>query len=707
MAGEAQKTATAGCGIFCAIVLVVHVFLALCNIYLLQPDEQLVQQNRADYSTVTNGPGLAFGHLYQPKEKRKAELLGQLEYAKIIDTMRGTYRVAEGPLLLFLDAYEQIVEKFPKLVLTKDEYVKVFDKATGDMRLEFGEKTYVPGATQEVPFGVQKGESLNDFEYCVITDESTGERRVERGPQLVRPASPYEVIAPKQQGIRLTASEYIKVQDIRTGKMRVERGTQFNAELGKEERGRVIFLGPNDRVVDGETPKQATNVEPQISLLVRRMEYDSAKDPPSGEFLVTYEINPGFFFPGPYDEILEVRNGIKLSKTQWVRIMNEATGKVQTKKGELVYFLNETEIVLGEEVNEGYDVNEFQAVLVESSEDGQKRLVKPSPGQNNMLFIPDAYDTVLEIRQLVHVQPHEAVITIDELGTYRFYQNANGTSFFLDPYDHLVTMRWSTGNILDEKETEIITKIDTRSQNLYFDFEVRTSDNVRLQLEGVVRWKVDHVEQMIQGTRDPRGDVWHHSRHILLQAVSKIDLQDFMKNFNSRVKAAFEQDRVNGTSFYTERGVMVESMEVTGYQCVDAQTADILQEIIRETTNRINRMQKQESENDVARAKLEAEIRLEKKRTDLLTTKASNDRLVSEMEGEASGLRLAKSAQTFLNALGGANATLPDVASRLELYRLHQDLASKNDTTSNLASGSAMLFVTPDEVNLKLQTDEL
>jgi len=703
---DAQNALLGGCGGFCLLFLVVHAFLFLCNIFLLQPDEQLVQEVRADYSYVQNGPGLAFGHLYQPKHKRKAELLGQLEYAKIIDKMRGTYRVAEGPLLLFLDAYEEIVPpKMPKLVLTKDEYVKVFDKATGDMKLEYGEKTYVPGATQEIPFGVQKGESLNDFEYCVITDESTGERRVERGPKLVRPVSPYEVIAPKQMGIRLTASEYIKVQDIQSGKMRVERGTAYNEELKKEERGRVVSLGANDRVVDGTAPKQARNVEPQISLLVRRMEYDPTKTPPSGEFLVTYETNPGFFFPGPYDEILEVRNGIKLSKTQWVRIMNEATGKVQVKQGELVYFLNETEIVLGEEVNEGYDVNEFQAVLVESSEDGQKRLVKSSAGQKNMLFIPGAYDTVLEIRQLVHVQPHEAVVTIDEEGTYTFYQNANGTSFFLEPYDHLVQMRWSTGNILDEKETEIITKIDMRSQNLYFDFEVRTSDNVRLQLEGVVRWKVDKVNIMIQGTRDPRGDVWHHSRHILLQAVSKINLQDFMQNFNARVKTAFEQDRVNGTSFYTERGVMVESMEVTGYQCVDAKTAEILQEIIRETTNRINRMQKQNSENDVARAKLEADIRLEKERTKLLTTKASNDRLVSEMEGEASGLKLAKSAQTFLNALGGVNATLPDVASRLELYRLHQDLASKNDTTSNLASGSAMLFVTPEEVNMNLKNE--
>jgi hypothetical protein len=262
------------CGVICGTFFFVHLILLLCNVYLLQPDEQLVQEHRADYSEVVNGPGLTVGHLYQPKYKRKAELLGQLEYAKIIDRMRGTYRVAEGPLLLFLDAYEEIVPpKMPKLVLTKDQYVKVFDKATGDMKLEYGEKTFVPGATQEIPFGVQKGESLNDFEYCVITDESTGARRVERGPQLVRPLSPYEVIAPKQMGIRLTASEYIKIQDIQTGKMRVEKGTLTAAEseTGKEERGRVIFLLANDRVVDGTTPKQARNVEPQISLLVRRL----------------------------------------------------------------------------------------------------------------------------------------------------------------------------------------------------------------------------------------------------------------------------------------------------------------------------------------------------------------------------------------------------------------------------------------------------
>jgi len=78
-------------------------------------------------------------------------------------------------------------------------------------------------------------------------------------------------------------------------------------------------------------------------------------------------------------------------------------------------------------------------------------------------------------------------------------------------------------------------------------------------------------------------------------------------------------------------------MEVTKYECVDAETAATLQEIIQETTDRINRLQKQRSQNDVEFAKLQADIELEKQRTKLITTQAYNDRLAAEKQGEARG----------------------------------------------------------------------
>merc|ERR1740138_1328007 len=118
---------------------------------------------------------------------------------------------------------------------------------------------------------------------------------------------------------------------------------------------------------------------------------------------------------------------------------------------------------------------------------------------------------------------------------------------------------------------------------------------------------------MVNFTADPCGDVWHHARSALISAVSKVTLATFMTSFNSIVAQSF-QDQA-GDGFYNDRGLEVHSMEVTKYDCVDEETAATLQAIIEETTNRINRLQAQRSENDVKAAKLEADINLEEQRT--------------------------------------------------------------------------------------------
>merc|ERR1711970_1512558 len=131
----------------------------------------------------------------------------------------------------------------------------------------------------------------------------------------------------------------------------------------------------------------------------------------------------------------------------------------------------------------------------------------------------------------------------------------------------------------------------------------------------------------------------------MIQAVSRITLEVFMAEFNDiATKAAGE-----GDSFYAERGVKLHSLEVTRYACADAKTSAVLQEIIQETTNRINRMQKQQSDNDVQREKMSGEIEVEKQKTALVQARCDNDRVRAITEGEADGLRIAKSASTFFS----------------------------------------------------------
>merc|ERR1712083_82346 len=117
------------------------------------------------------------------------------------------------------------------------------------------------------------------------------------------------------------------------------------------------------------------------------------------------------------------------------------------------------------------------------------------------------------------------------------------------------------------------------------------------------------------------GDVWYHARSALIQAVARVTLEAFMAHFNEIVTDATSSD----DKFYKERGVIVHNVEVTRYECVDKKTSAVLQEIIQETTNRINRMQQQQSENDVLKEQLDGEIVLERRRNELIQAKSDND----------------------------------------------------------------------------------
>merc|ERR1711920_1076901 len=97
--------------------------------------------------------------------------------------------------------------------------------------------------------------------------------------------------------------------------------------------------------------------------------------------------------------------------------------------------------------------------------------------------------------------------------------------------------------------------------------------------------------------------------------------------------------------------------------CVDARTSEVLQEIIQETTNRINRMQQQTSQNEIAEAKLAGLIDIERKRTELIEAQTDNEKKRATMEGEAHGRRPnAESRQRQCDALRHATRHATQVA---------------------------------------------
>lgn len=416
---------------------------------------------------------------------------------------------------------------------------------------------------------------------------------------------------------------------------------------------------------------------------------------------------PELVFLKAYESHDGIRPKTVLKKDQYIRYVNREEGTERVVQGP-------DSVTPGpwEESNDGIQqasfVNRDSAVIVLNKADGSKRL-ETTTG----VFFPKQYEVVVETRKLVRVLPHETMVIRDALGKYIIMSGGgsdgagSGTSFFLQPFEEILEMDWSTFSEppeggLQSMGYEKVSRIDMRARKVFYQYDVRTNDNVALRIEGTIFWRVENVTKLLDRTADPAGDVWYKARSVLIGAVSKVDLETFMGSFQTLIKEAFENQ---DSTFYANRGLAVNSMEVTKYDPTDEVTAMTLQEIIEETTNRINQLQRQRSENDVKAAKLMADIELEKERTKLIQTQSDNEQLRSKFEGEALGVELAKSASSFLDSLEGS---LPNIDDRIGLYRMHKQLENKNERTKVISSGKATtLFLSPEDINFNMGMSEL
>merc|ERR1711964_28756 len=171
---------------------------------------------------------------------------------------------------------------------------------------------------------------------------------------------------------------------------------------------------------------------------------------------------------------------------------------------------------------------------------------------------------------------------------------------------------------------------------------------------------------MIRNTDDAPGDMCHHARSEIVQSVSQVDLRTFMERFNPIVK-----DTVMGSKdpFYSDRGVRVHSVEVRSFQCRDGAIDKVLQQIIKETTDRINRLQKIESENEVRLEEMRGRIETERLKGGLVDVK--NEHMRKE-----------------------GSATKEDAIQLFNLMR-------KVDIFKDLSTGDAHMYFTPEDADLK------
>eukprot|EP00755_Sulcionema_specki_P006251 Sspe_Gene.34953::Locus_16966_Transcript_1_1_Confidence_1.000_Length_802::g.34953::m.34953 len=225
----------------------------------------------------------------------------------LIKSCDGFRSIENGPGCFFLNICSDL-EKRPAIVLAQGEYCIVMNDESGEKRSVYGpgvdwmtEREYIVLPKSYCPH-------LSKDQFLVVRDEATGQVRNEVGPLLFRPG-PYDRFDDEPEKVyNLSKNEYLRVKD-QDGKIQIIQG---------ECR---YYPEPLDEVVGGV--QSAVNVDEHHAVLVRN------------EDLGTLQLytEHGVFFPGPYQQILQVQEKIILEEYHTM-VYKDETGKFHYVRGD-------------------------------------------------------------------------------------------------------------------------------------------------------------------------------------------------------------------------------------------------------------------------------------------------------------------------------------------------------------------------------------
>jgi len=481
-----------------------------------------------------------------------------------------------------------------------------------------------------------------------------------RGPTLFVPETSEKITEENASATQLSKVEYLQVSNKLTGVTRTVKGPT------------LFFPEDNEYIVEKRTASQLSKVQ-----------YLHVSNKTTGDQKTVK--GPCLYFPDDNEVIMAQKSAIALKKNEYVRVVDRMNGAVKVVKGEALLFLDPVEQIVGD-IEKGVNIDACKAVLIRKVKSGQLELIT-----ERQVFIPTEDEQIVEEKKLIRLEEyHTAVIKNNETGDKTFRHGP--TTFFLQPFTKLLEQRWSTGIHKDRKDLTV-SLFDSRPHFMWYDFEARTRDNVELVLSITFFWAMSNVQKMVTATSDPPGDLCAHARSVIIQAVSQLDLETFLANFNHVIESSVMRKEDSGEiadKFYEERGLDVHNVEVRSVSCKDKATQAVLQDIIKEHTNRIARMQKQESANEVNVKMLEGQIASEEMRLKLLDIKLEATRKEGRIMGEQEAARI----QAFME---GTEGTPEDKMKYFQTLR-------KTETLKDLSKGAGVkMYFTPSDVNLKIE----
>lgn len=224
----------------------------------------------------------------------------------IVKDVNGNMKTVEGPILFTPKPYDQCTDILQKLKLTATDYCVITSEIDGSRKVLTGPLLYALQPLEK-SFGVKSKIVLNKVEYIYVTHTDTGGIDIVEGPSTFVPGA-FDQVSQKHNKIILKNNEYTKIVDNNTGVIRVVTGPA------------TIVLKQFESTINGV--ERAFEVNDLNAVYI----FDNS----TGNYeLVT---KPGMFVPSPVQNIIEVRQKIRLELNEAMVIVDK-NGKYIIMKG--------------------------------------------------------------------------------------------------------------------------------------------------------------------------------------------------------------------------------------------------------------------------------------------------------------------------------------------------------------------------------------
>jgi hypothetical protein len=359
-------------------------------------------------------------------------VLQKQEYVRLVDHFTGYARVVVGPQLLVPSPAEDGPggmkhEVKRAIVISSQVSVLLFNKTSGRKYEVRKQGMFVPGPYEEV-LEVRNATVLQSQEYAVVRNQLTGMYMHYAGPQQLF-VGPYENLIKVFPKVVLQKQEYARLVDRRTGEESIVKGPQAvvpeSAQCEKDYL-KNCFMQVHEAIV----------MKADVSVLVLNRT--------SGVKSIVEASSGGIFTPRPYEEVLDVRNAVVLKQQEYAVIKNNMDGSFHHVLGATLLHLGAYEELV--RINLKVILHKFEYLRLVDDLTGTERVVEgphvlvPEPTEVSLKGNSQSKLHHLMVQESTLIDKVHAILVINHVTGQQRLEQTQGM-WTPAPYEHFVEQR--------------------------------------------------------------------------------------------------------------------------------------------------------------------------------------------------------------------------------------------------------------------------